>query len=311
MRASRWGLLAIVALFAVNAAVLVLVRDGPTSPDGGHHMGATGSVVGTPTRYTGPQGRVGQFVVECAYSHSGNDDPIVSPGRPGGSHLHDFFGATGTDASSRPDHLVDGDTTCDKRGDTAAYWQPALYDHGRPVEPVSLYAYYRAAPGVDPNAVQAFPFGLELMAGDPDATAAPADEAAGWVCGSSTQLRTDLPDCPASAPLHLLLTFPDCWDGEHLRSPDHRSHAAYSTAGRCPDSHRVHVPQLTVSVDYQVYGTDHDLTLASGSTYSAHGDFLNAWDPAALEREVGNCIRRGAVCDLASNRAEEPLFKHR
>jgi hypothetical protein len=311
MRATRWGLLAIVALLAVNAAVLVLVHEGRTIPGGAHDMAAMGSVVGTPSRYTGPQGRVGQFVVECAYSHSSRDDPIVLHGQPGLSHLHDFFGATATDASSRAADLVDGDTTCDKRGDTAAYWQPALYDHGRPVEPVSLDAYYRAAPGVDPASVQAFPFGLELMAGDPAATAPTGTEAAGWVCGSSTQLHADAPDCPASAPLHLLLTFPDCWDGKHLRSADHRSHAAYSTGGSCPDSHPVRVPQLTVSVDYRVYGTGHDLTLASGGTYSAHGDFLNAWHADALEREVDNCIRRGAVCDLASNRAEEPLFKHR
>ena len=42
------------------------------------------------------------------------------------------------------------DTTCDKRADTAAYWQPALYDHGEVVEPSGIAAYYRAAPGVDP-----------------------------------------------------------------------------------------------------------------------------------------------------------------
>jgi hypothetical protein len=128
------------------------------------------------------------------------------------------------------------------------------------------------------------------------------------VCGSSTQLRAEPPVCPPSAPLHMVLTFPDCWDGKRVRSDDHRSHAAYSDAGECPATHPVHVPQLTVSVTYPISGPDHELTLASGSVYSAHGDFLNAWDREGLEREVENCIRRGAVCDLASNRAEEPLF---
>ena len=249
-------------------------------------------------------------MVKCDYSHSSGDDPIVLPGEPGRSHRHDFFGASGTDATSSAADLVDDDTTCDKRGDTAAYWQPTLYDRGAPVVPVSLYAYYRAAPGVDPASVEAFPFGLELIAGDPAASEPTGGEAAGWVCGSSTDLYATPPDCPASAPLHMVLTFPDCWDGKHVRSEDHRSHAAYSTGGVCPASHPVHVPQLTVAVDYPIYGPGHDLTLASGGTYSAHGDFLNAWDRDALEREVDGCIRRGAVCDLASNRAEEPLFAH-
>jgi hypothetical protein len=265
---------------------------------------------GTPARWTGPQGRVGQFVVRCDYSHSASDDPIVLPGEPGRSHRHDFFGATTTDAGSTAASLVDDDTTCDKRGDTAAYWQPTLYDRGAPVEPVGLDAYYRAAPGVDATTVQPFPFGLELVAGDMAAEGVPHDDAAGWVCGSSTDLQASAPDCPPSAPLHLVLTFPDCWDGTRLRSDGHRAHAAYSTAGRCPTSHPVVLPQLTVAVDFPIWGAGHDLTLASGGTRSAHGDFLNAWDERALAREVTNCINRGVVCDLASNRAEEPLFQH-
>ncbi len=42
----------------------------------------------------GPQGVVPQFVVECEPSHAAPDDPIVRPGQPGMSHLHQFFGAT-------------------------------------------------------------------------------------------------------------------------------------------------------------------------------------------------------------------------
>jgi hypothetical protein len=133
-------------------------------------------------------------------------------------------------------------------------------------------------------------------------------DAAGWTCGSSTRLATAPPVCPSSAPLHLVLTFPDCWDGEHLASDDHRSHAAYSVDGACPRSHPVQLPQLTVAVAYPISGTGHALSLASGSVYSAHGDFLNAWDPVGLQREVQACIHREVVCEVASNRAEEPLF---
>ena len=263
-----------------------------------------------PVRHTGPQGRVGQFVVKCDYSHSGPDDPIVHPGHSGRSHRHDFYGAVGTDAGSTPGQLARQATTCDKSPDTAAYWHPTLYDHGQAVRPVAVQAYYRAALGVAPERVQAFPFGLALIAGDATATEPQPGEAVGWVCGSSTQLRVTPPDCPANAPLHLVLTFQDCWDGRRLDSADHRSHVAYSSDGRCPASHPVHVPQLAMSVKFPISGTGHDLRLASGNIASAHGDFLNAWDPVGLEREIAGCIRRDVVCDLASNREEEALFSH-
>lgn len=261
-----------------------------------------------PTRYLGPQGRTGQFVATCGYSHSGAVDPIVFPGVVGRSHRHDFYGATATDQNSTPATLRDGATTCDKPGDTAAYWQPTLYDDGVAVEPTEVQAYYRAAPGVDRREVVPFPQGLALIAGDPLATGAPVGEAAGWTCGSRTALTASPTNCSSTAPVHLVLTFPDCWDGLNLDSPDHRSHATYSRDGECPTGSPVHIPQLTMSVAFPVSGPGHDLRLASGSVYSAHGDFLNGWDPVALRREVEVCIRRGAVCDLASNREEDGPF---
>jgi hypothetical protein len=50
------------------------------------------SVMGEPDQpITGPQGRVGQFVVECPFSHALSDDPIIYPGDAGASHLHAFL----------------------------------------------------------------------------------------------------------------------------------------------------------------------------------------------------------------------------
>jgi len=277
-------------------------------------VGATGAPGGplmlpaVAERHTGPQGRVGQFVVKCTYSHSAPDDPIVHPGAPGRSHRHDFYGATSAAADSTAASLLDSDTTCDKSPDTAAYWQPTLFNHGEPVTPRHINAYYRAAPGIDPTTVQPYPLGIELLAGDPLAAEPRPGEVAGWVCGAQTALKAEPPVCSDRAPLHMVLTFPDCWDGEHLRSADHRSHAAYSSDGRCPDSHPVILPQLTVAVAYPIGFGDHDLSLASGNTYSAHGDFLNAWEPDGLAREVTACIVRQVVCDLASNREEDGPF---
>ena len=273
--------------------------------------GATGLAIGTPSRHHGPQGRVGQFVVHCTYSHSGTNDPIVHPNMPGMSHLHDFYGPPSTNAKSTPEKLLRStDTTCDKPADTAAYWQPALLDHGKKVDPLDMSAYYRPAPSVDPKDVVPFPFGMAMLAGDQFATTPQQGEAAGWACGVETTLSKVPPTCGVGDPLHLVLTFPDCWDGTHTDSEDHVSHVAYSDAGTCPKGFPKHVPQLTVSIRFPISGEGHDLSLASGNIYSAHGDFFNAWEPQGLAREVEHCINRNAVCDLASNRQENPLFTY-
>ena len=138
------ALTGILALVAVGLVVAAKVRgdDAPAArPDA------------APTRHTGPQGRVGQFVVTCKYSHTAPDDPIVHPDLPGESHSHDFYGSTITEASSTIEELQAGDTTCNKKVDTAAYWQPTLYDYHSPIMPVEANVYYRAAPGVDPTEV--------------------------------------------------------------------------------------------------------------------------------------------------------------
>lgn len=314
----RRALVAVIGVVAVVAAVSVAVAlrggsDDTATTDPGPWTERAIKPAGpelpsNPERWTGPQGRTGQFVVGCDYSHSGPNDPIVHFGMEGMSHQHDFYGSVGTDQASTPEAMAEDDTTCDKKVDDAAYWQPALYDHDEVVEPMDLHAYYRAAPGVDPADVEPFPFGLALIAGDQTATEPQAGDATGWTCGTRTHLSDDPPVCPASAPLHLVLTFQDCWDGEYLDSEDHQSHATYSSDGECPATHPVHIPQLTASIRFPIWGDGHDLKLASGNIYSAHGDFLNAWDPEGLQREIDGCIKRGVVCDLASNREEEDLF---
>jgi hypothetical protein len=252
---------------------------------------------------TGPQGRVPQFVVECGYSHSAPDDPIVHPGHHGRAHLHDFFGSTATDARSTPESLLGTDTTCQNRKDTAAYWTPALLRDGEPVTPMRSNAYYRPGPGVDPAAVEPFPAGLVVIAGDQASTRRQPLDVAAWRCGSSPILHTDPPECPRTAPLGVRIAFPDCWDGERLDSDDHQSHLAPSDRGRCPATHPVPVPQLVFEVRYPVWGDPAGLELASGGVHSLHADFVQSWDQEALEREVRVCLNAGRICGIVSSRA--------
>lgn len=116
----------------------------------------------------GPQGRLAQFVVKCDLSHAAFDDPLVLPWQPGKSHLHLFFGNNEVDSNpGYDDRLLNADTSCEQRRDTASYWAPALLDPtGRAIEPLSLRAYYRPGHGVEPREIVAYPEGLMLIGGD-------------------------------------------------------------------------------------------------------------------------------------------------
>ncbi len=238
----------------------------------------------------------GQLIVECAYSHSAPDDPIVYPGEPGRSHRHDFFGATGTDAHTDLDSLHAGDTTCLTKLDRAAYWAPALLVSGAPIEPISSDAYYRAGPGVDPTAVEPYPDGLAMIGGNAGTDGPQPLDHVGWSCSGNGRRTIDPRPCEGATTVHV--TFPDCWDGQRLDSSDHFSHMARSTSDGCPASHPVPVPQLEFVVWYPFTGDPATLTLASGSTESAHADFVNAWDPDKLADEVRYCINADLVCGV-------------
>jgi hypothetical protein len=291
----RLGPLALLLVVVAGAVALVAGVAAVTSPKG--------QVVSTTALGLGPQGRVPQFKVECGWSHAAPDDPIVHPGRPGRSHLHDFFGNVTTDADSSATELNDQGTTCQNKLDTAAYWAPALLLDGAPVTPSGSVAYYRAGPGLDPASVHPYPAGLMMVAGDPTATEPQAPTVAAWHCGASPILSSQPPTCPRTAPLGVRIAFPDCWDGERLDSDDHRAHVAPSARGRCPEDHPVAIPQLILEVHYPVTGDPAGLELASGGVHGVHADFLNAWDQAALEREVRACLNGGKVCGVVSNRA--------
>ena len=232
------------------------------------------------------------FAVRCGFSHRNQDDPIVSPGQPGRSHDHTFFGNRSTNAFSTPASLGDdGRTTCNDRADTSAYWAPTLYVSGRAVEPLALVATYarRTSRPVDP-----FPAGLKVIAGDANARRAQSTRVTFWSCAVPRAERSStIPRCPGTrrGGLRLHVSFPDCWDGTRLDSADHKSHMAYSSRAACPRSHPVAVPALSLVVHYSVSGR-RSAELASGGQFSGHADFLNAWNQEALASRVKRYLNR-------------------
>ena len=85
----------------------------------------------------------------CAVTHRLNDDPIVFPGRPGLSHNHTYIGNFFVDASTTPESLLDGKSSCDFDADSSAYWAPTLYK----VTQVGAHIFYRwTGPAGEPRA---------------------------------------------------------------------------------------------------------------------------------------------------------------
>ena len=242
--------------------------------------------------------RAGEFRADCLFSHRLMDDPIVRPGLPGAFHSHDFFGNRSTDALSSIATLRRGRSSCDPEADRSAYWVPTLYDaRGRALTATAFSAYYTTRV-TRPKQVRPFPRGLKMLAGDMEARAPRTEPlVAAWGClGSRIAVAATIGRCPSGSPLELRLRFPDCWNGRDLDSPDHRRHVAYGVAGRCPRSRPVAVPALDLRVVYPTRGSPR-MSLASGSSFSAHGDFIDAWSPADLSRRVRRCLRGAVRCD--------------
>jgi uncharacterized protein DUF1996 len=227
----------------------------------------------------------GIFLSVCRPSHVASDDPIVHPGKPGASHQHEFFGNVTSNADSTYRSLQAGGTTCRTTADTAAYWVPSLYADGQRVTPLKVNAYYLSGRGR--GRVVAFPAGLKVIAGDGQATAPQALAMTGWKCSGlpNEGLAADPKVCRADSHDVLVIRFPDCWNGKDLDSADHRSHMAYRVGGSCPAGYPVRVPRLSLNVHYDLPSTT-GLTLASGSIYSQHADFFNAWNQTVLARLV-------------------------
>jgi hypothetical protein len=251
--------------------------------------------------------------VKCNLSHSAADDPIVFPARAGRSHLHDFFGNVGVDANTTTASLARAASTCLKgmdEVDKAAYWTPALLHNGRPVsgspDELRIDAYYAVLD--KPLPVRPMPLGLRMVAGDAAARTAQPTDVAHYNClrfpqgGQVTRSSAAIPSCPPGAYLSARIEFPSCWDGVNLDSADHRSHMAYPSRQRCPVTHPVGLPALSVRLRWKAARgiPSSQLALSSGGQFSMHADFWNAWSPSVMRWLVDNCLNATRNCtDIA------------
>jgi len=252
---------------------------------------------------------VGAFRTVCGPTHMSYDDPIVFPGQPGKSHLHTFFGNAGVNGNSTDSSIRNsGNSSC--RGGTlnrSGYWVPSMVDTrtNMAVMPRTANFYYKTGyRGVRPADVRPFPAGLRMIAGDAKNTRA-GGGAWRYHCHSGSGFGSSIPNCGVGDEMVQEIFFPQCWDGVNLDSPDHKSHMAYADPARpgCPASHPVPLPEITYNIHYRI-GSANQATywrLSSDAYtgpagYSAHGDWWNGWDQAAMETFVRTCNNQALDC---------------
>jgi hypothetical protein len=258
-------------------------------------------------------GNLPEFRADCRYSHRAADDPIVFPGLPGASHMHSFVGNKAVDAGT-----VAGDlqkftaTTCKPAQDHSAYWVPTLYENGtgKPVETTGFRVYYRSLRSNSAGQMPV-PTGLRMIAGDAKKKQPTPRGAQGqFYCafygpgdldGVARSTNGNWPICGKPATLHFMLQFPDCWDGKHLDSPNHKDHVAFGDDKGCPAGHPVRIPAITFDIQYGAKGTKAGYYLSSDkvgkSASSMHGDAFVVWDVKAMNKRTKECVQQRRTCD--------------
>ena len=237
----------------------------------------------------------GQWKISCGYVGSAPDDPIVAPGRPGATHLHDFFGNSSVSASSTYASMRGMASSCPQL-DRAAYWTPALYRDGRKVRPAGITAYYTNSVSPGEERIEPFPPDFKMVTGD----ARNSDPAAvsphiRWGCLGSGQTGRAVPRTCASGGIQLRVTFPSCWNGKP-RTGDASADMRFPSLGRCPAGFPRALPTLRVSVAYPTGADVGAITLASGPVSTIHADFWNTWDQPRLTRLVQQCLHAKRQC---------------
>ena len=274
---------------------------------------------------------VGAFRFICNAGAVLADDPIVYPGQPGASHLHQFYGNTSANANSTYSSLrQNGTSTCMSPVNRSGYWMPALLNGaGYVVRPDYVAIYYKRRPATDPivsdptnpqyqGKAVPLPNGLRFIFGfnmlnpsqSPTGSAYFNCDGPTAVPGHYANLTQALANCPAGNRLGAVIIAPDCWDGQNLDSADHRSHVAYASYGtwgylKCDSAHPYVIPTFTLGAWYTIAAGDDTSkwtlssdamfpTLAKGATLNA--DWFGAWDNTVESMWIDNCINKMLNC---------------
>jgi len=258
-------------------------------------------------------GNVG-FLVRCNSVKYAQIDPIVSPGKKS-HHMHEFLGHNNVHAGSTTQSLANTPNwkiTCGDRNDHSSYWFPTVYQNGKRLKGTNFKAYYRS---LDPENCIPMPLGMRIVAGNAKSNSSQGEA---WFETSGGVMSKKLPNM-FTAPSNRItarVTWPSCWDGKHLDSPDHQSHLAYPDwrNNKCPSSHPVVIPKLMTFLDFKAKGGA-GFKLSSGNYTTFHGDAWIAWHPKQMAdltklciNKKNNCRENGGVGKLAKVHGQKKVI---
>ncbi|KAF9016701.1 hypothetical protein BDZ89DRAFT_1094434 [Hymenopellis radicata] len=261
--------------------------------------------------------------VDTLFDNPQRLDPIITPNGVA-THAHKgedlaspVLGGSNFDASVNTAKLRQSQcTTTAIAEDKSSYWVPvnSSLNYSRwangSVSDVTDYLFPDEAGKTTP-----FPDDFRMISGTPtlrsyDASD-PAQQAVSYLCldytaGSSTTRHTGIPNMNCPDGIRAQLNFPSCWDGKNADSDDHKSHVAFRSGG--PDSGDCLDPKFPKSIPrifVEIYWGTQDFNnvrsqaknpsqpfvLAQGDAtgYGHHGDFINGWDTATLQKAVDGC----------------------
>ncbi len=280
------------------------------------------SVINTASTGESPSAPLGEgsFRMTCKMTKMGFFDPIVYPGAANSAHLHMFFGNTAISPGSTSASLTStgGGSCIGGTVNRTGYWVPAVFDSrtSQVITPDFATIYYKTGYNVDPATVNEIPAGLVMIAGDKSSGAgvqiANKLEIAVWACETANRANNGaVASCPVGDKALLIISFPQCWDGVNLDSPDHKSHMAYPVyrdppaRSTCPTTHPVMLPIISEIFHWKVTsGMDTNYWRLASDTYStsirggysAHADWMNGWTPEYFRAIVRNCLNPGRDC---------------
>ena len=85
--------------------------------------------------------------------------------------------------------------------------------------------------------------------------------------------------------MELSISFPSCWDGINLDSPDHMSHVAFPQGEEenapCPSSHPVRLPRLDFFIRW--FNTEPARWRFADDSVRFHADYVSGWDETFLQ----------------------------
>jgi hypothetical protein len=167
---------------------------------------------------------------------------------------------------------------------------------GRPLAPQNIDVYYKTGyAGIRDADIRPWPRGFRMIAGSASSTSA-QNGIIGYSCNRGPD-QPSIPNC--SGTVTMSVTFAQCWDGVNLSSPDHKSHVAFPSGGRCPSSHPVPTPELALHVHYATtHGDSSTWRLSSDvngapAGSSGHADWIHGWDPTLMDTWVRMVVNRG------------------